>query len=104
MTTVSFSKKNGKFQSFRVGGHSGYAEEGSDIVCAAISAMTMLTINTITERFTVPSDVSVDEENAVIDFSLRLLDERGCDLIAGLYHEMVALANDYPSFVRVIMK
>ena len=36
---------------FRVFGHAGYAEEGEDIVCAAISILTINTMNSI-EAFT----------------------------------------------------
>ena len=58
---------------FHVFGHAGYAEEGEDIVCAAISILTINTINAI-EAFT---DVSVsletDEEQGLIDY--RILDK-----------------------------
>ena len=39
MTTVKFAlDDNGNIKSLSVSGHSGYAEHGSDIVCAAVSA------------------------------------------------------------------
>ena len=39
MTTVKFVlDSDGNIKQFTVSGHSGFAEEGSDIVCAAISA------------------------------------------------------------------
>ncbi len=104
MIYASFIKKNDRFQSFRISGHSGYAEQGSDIVCAAVSSMAMLVINTATEDFGVPVDLKVDEATATIDFALKDADERGCALIAGLKRELSALANDYPKNVRVTVK
>ena len=104
MTTASFYKKNGKFQKFRISGHSGYAEEGSDIVCAAVSAMTMLTVNNITDMFGIPSDVSVDEDTADIELKLISENEIAHALIAGLYNELSVLANDYSEYLRVIVK
>ncbi|MBQ8895764.1 MAG: ribosomal-processing cysteine protease Prp [Clostridia bacterium] len=104
MITASFIKSNGKFCNFRIHGHSGYAEEGSDIVCAAVSAMAMLTVNNITESFGVPAKVVTDEEGPVIDFKLVDIDERACALIAGLWRELAALANDYPKNIRVTVK
>ena len=104
MTTASFFKSNGKFQKFRISGHSGYAEEGSDIVCAAVSSMVMLTIINVTETFKIPSDVSVVEDNATIDFALKTDDEIGCALIEGLWRELSALTIDYPKYIRVIVK
>ena len=40
MTTITFFQKNDAFCGFSVKGHSGYADEGSDIVCSAISSCT----------------------------------------------------------------
>ena len=101
MITCSFFKSNEKYVRFRISGHSGYAESGSDIVCAAVSAMAMLTVNNITDSFGVPATVSVEEESATIDLSLDNGDERGCILIAGFKRELEILAEDYPDYVRV---
>ena len=46
MTKVVFYKKNGVFYGFEERDHAGYAEFGEDIVCSAITAMTMLIVNT----------------------------------------------------------
>ena len=47
MTRIKFLKKNGVYYGFEENGHSGFADSGEDILCAAISAMTMLIINSI---------------------------------------------------------
>ena len=39
MITVTVSKKNNSYVSFTSKGHAGYAEEGYDIICAAVSAL-----------------------------------------------------------------
>ena len=104
MTTASFYNKNGKFYKFRISGHSGYAEQGYDIVCAAVSSMAFLTVNNITESFSIPAEVSVDEEGTEICCSLKIDDEHGHALIVGLYKELSVLAEDYPKFVRVVQK
>lgn len=104
MITCSFFKSNGKFKKFRIHGHSGYSSEGSDIVCAAVSSMAMLTINNITDSFGLAADFVADEEEPLIEFELKSDDERGCTLIAGLWRETSVLANDYPDNVRVTVK
>ena len=38
MTKVEIFNHDGRINGFSVSGHSGYAEEGSDIVCAAVSS------------------------------------------------------------------
>ena len=70
MTEVTFYRNSeGEFTGFRADGHSGYAEEGEDIVCAAISALVTTTINSI-EAFTDEEpDLDIDEEEAYIDVS-----------------------------------
>ena len=103
MITASFTKKNGKFQKFRISGHSGYAEQGSDIVCAAVSSMAMLVINTVTEDFGVPVDLNVDEATATISFALLEQNEPACAIISGLERELSLLAEDYPKNVRVTL-
>jgi len=46
-----FRNSNGDIYGFRLKGHADYAEEGSDIVCSAVSVLTVNTINSI-ELFT----------------------------------------------------
>ena len=45
MTKVTFSSQGAKLLSVDILGHAGYAEEGEDIVCAAISSAVMLKIS-----------------------------------------------------------
>ena len=64
-----FQSSDGSYKGFRVFGHAGYAESGNDIVCAAVSVLTINTINAI-ERFTDdPFTLDSDEDSALIDFS-----------------------------------
>ncbi|MCD7818686.1 MAG: ribosomal-processing cysteine protease Prp [Lachnospiraceae bacterium] len=44
-------KSKDQYRGFAFKGHAGYAEEGSDIVCAAVSALALNTANSI-EAFT----------------------------------------------------
>jgi len=103
MINAAFYKRNGNFYKFRISGHSGYAEAGNDIVCAAVSSMAFLTVNNITVSFSLPADVSVNEETADLECSLKSEDERGYALMAGLYNELCTLAEDYPKFIRVVL-
>ena len=45
MTNIHFYKESGRFVGFSSQGHSSFDEEGRDIVCAAISAVTIMTAN-----------------------------------------------------------
>ena len=55
---------------FRMEGHAGYADAGEDIVCAAVSALVINTINSI-EAFTEDTlEYAVHEEKDVVTFSI----------------------------------
>lgn len=51
MIQVQAERENGAYRRFSIEGHAGYAEAGEDIVCAAVSALVINTINSI-EKFT----------------------------------------------------
>lgn len=58
MIHAAFFVKNGRQAGFTVSGHSGLADPGADILCAAVSAMTMLVVNTLQGGFpTAPARV-----------------------------------------------
>ena len=47
MTRIVILFRNGQITGFKSSGHADYAEEGSDIVCAAVSALTTCCINAL---------------------------------------------------------
>ena len=61
MIQVDFTVQNGLVTGFSVSGHSGYAEEGSDIVCAAVSSATLMAANTVTDVMGLNCSVTVEE-------------------------------------------
>ena len=61
MTKVVFFRNDGIFYGFREQGHTGYGEEGYDILCAALSSMSMLIINSVNVVFAGELDYTVDE-------------------------------------------
>ena len=70
MTNITFyQNETGEITGFRCEGHSGYADSGEDIVCAAISALVINTINSIEELTGDQIDVDIDEDEGYIDAS-----------------------------------
>lgn len=51
MIRIKVEKENSQYKKFMISGHAEYAEEGEDIICAAVSALVINTINSI-EEFT----------------------------------------------------
>lgn len=62
MIRVKIFRNNSDIYGFRIKGHADFAEEGSDIVCSAVSVLTINTINSI-ELFTdEPFNCETDEK------------------------------------------
>ena len=101
MVKASFIGRSGALEGFRVCGHSGYAEAGQDIVCAAVSAMTMYTVNLLTEELGLPCALDVDEESVTIALSLEQASELGSRILAAFRRELLALAEEYPQNILV---
>ena len=61
MTKIVFFRSGGAYYGFEEQGHTGYGDAGDDVLCAALSAMTMLIINTIEVAYASDVDYSVNE-------------------------------------------
>ena len=66
MTTITFYKTGGFYYGFEEQGHTGYGESGEDILCSALSSMTMLIINAIEVTYGCNVDYTIDEETTDI--------------------------------------
>ncbi len=64
------SHVNGEVLGFKTYGHSGYADEGSDIVCSAISLLVINTINAIDTFTDAKYETQVNEDEALSSFML----------------------------------
>ena len=107
MTTVTFHSEGNRIIGFDSQGHSGYAEEGSDIVCAAISSVIGLVEATINDVLGLAAAVKVREEDAYI--SLRLPGSLGptaestCQaLLTGLMVYLAQLHDEFPDNIEVL--
>ena len=75
MTTILIRKTKDSYQGFNCIGHAGYADAGSDIICAAVSVLVFNTLNAI-ESYTddTMNVVTNDEAGLVSDRAKLLLD------------------------------
>lgn len=69
MTEITVFSKNGRLVGFNAVGHSGFADAGEDIVCAAISAITQTAVMGITEI--VKCSAALDMEDGKLSFMLE---------------------------------
>ena len=47
MIKITVLKHTGEYRGFVISGHAGYADEGYDIICSAVSALSVTTVNAL---------------------------------------------------------
>ena len=72
MTKIKFFKMQDKFVGFECRGHSGYAEYGKDILCAAISTATQSCVIGITRVLNINAIVKQDDNSGYLKIELPL--------------------------------
>ena len=109
MTTITvFRRPDGTLSGFDSRGHTGYADAGEDIVCAAISALTQATVNGLANVLAAPVTCEIDERRAHLSASLADVPEdkrAGAQLLLQtLVEALKSVEAEYPRFVRVIFE
>ena len=111
MTKIIFYKADGVFYGFEEQGHTGYGEAGDDVLCSALSAMTMLIINAIEVSYASEVDYTIDDATA----DIRLIakgalpdyesDENKRFAVSGLimayYYQLNDLIEEYYDYLSV---
>ena len=64
-----FKDSSDEYRGFSLVGHAGYAESGSDIVCAAVSMLSTNTVNSILSLTGDKISYNVDEETGLLSMS-----------------------------------
>lgn len=104
MTAVTIYKKSGQYTGFTLEGHAGYAEEGEDIVCAAISVLSLNTLNSI-EAFT-EDRFSGEEKDGFLSCQFpEPLSEKAVLLLDSMVLGLTDIQKSYgESYIRITFK
>ena len=105
MTRCEFFTEDERITGFSVSGHSGYSEAGSDIVCAAVSAVVTMAEATINDVLGAKAKVRVKNEDARVTLTLPA----SCDeeeavqaVLAGMMLTLAGMRDDYPDYIEVL--
>lgn len=91
----------GSLTGFRITGHSGYAENGADIVCAAVSSAAFMAVNTLTDVLSV-TPKSLRAEDGDMLFQTEEADATLCRVVLeGLKNHLLSLEEQYNDFICV---
>ena len=111
MTTITFYKTGGFYYGFEEQGHTGYGESGDDVLCAALSSMTMLIINAIEVSYACDVDYQIDEKTTDIKLIAKSAlpkyekDEKKRYAVSGLiqayFFQLMDLVEEYYEYLDV---
>ena len=111
MTKIVFFRSDGIFYGFEEQGHTGFGESGDDVLCAALSAMTMLIINSIEIAYASDVEYEIDEKTTDIRVRCKAAlpefedDERKRYAVSGLfcayYYQLNDMLEEYYDFLDV---
>jgi uncharacterized protein len=111
MTKIIFYRSGGVFYGFEEQGHTGYGEEGWDILCSALSSMTMFLINTVEVAYDSSVDYEIDDNTTTIRVKCRAAlpefeeDELKRYAVSGIflgyYQQLSDMLEDYGDYLDV---
>ena len=101
-----FRRADGTLIGYRAQGHTGYAEAGQDIVCAAVSALTQSTLNGLRSVLKAPVMFDIDDQGASLEVELtpEASKEQVAQaqlLLVTLLEGLQAIERSYPRNVRI---
>lgn len=100
MTKITILKKNGKIYEYQVKGHSGYAENGHDIVCSGISACCQMALIGLNEVL----DMKVDYQVNDAYFHVWISDFSNCcaqSILQSMEKTLLDIAKNYARYVKM---
>ena len=107
MITATFHLDGKRIVSFQVEGHSGLADEGEDVLCAAVTSAVRLTECAVNDVLGLEASVKVKSEKALISLKLPVglgqTNESTCQtLLTGLMVYFTQLQEEYPDNIIVM--
>ena len=96
ISIIIYQNHSNKYVGFSTQGHANYSEYGTDIICSAVSALTLNTINSI-EKFTdVKFKLNSSQKNGIIDFKITSeCDDKSTLLLESMILGLKGIQKDY---------
>lgn len=106
MTKVEIFRKNGNIIGYKASGHSGYSEQGSDIICSAVSTSLQMTLIGIQEVLKLKVDFKIND--GFLDVDLKNISQDKLTQTNILTEAMAIflkeLTKQYPKYIRLVEK
>lgn len=103
MTKIFVFKKENLICGFQVKGHSGFAEEGKDIVCSSVSTAAQMTLVGLKEVLKL--DVESEMSDGFMSVYVQAADlPKAQDLLLTMHKTLESIAKEYGKFVKLEVK
>jgi len=105
MIKVEFFSQDGRRTGFSVSGHSGSAEAGADVICAAVTAIVRFAEATLNDVLGVGAKTRVDQQNAVVTLKLPAHyeeEEAVQAILDGMMLTLASLRDENPDYIEVM--
>ena len=109
MIEIKIQRKNDKIVHFKIRGHANSSEYGQDIVCAAISSVSQMTLNGLLEVLKF-KNLKYEEKEGYIICDLENSDltederEKAFILTESMYKYIEEVAKTYKKYVKLTIK
>ncbi len=100
MIKVCFTRSKEFIKGFALKGHSGFSEEGTDILCAAVSSASYMTANTITEILGLNPEIEESEAKLTVKLS-NAEAPKAQDILKGFLLHIKELRGQYPQNITL---
>lgn len=109
MTKISLFSAEGLFTGFKAEGHTGYAPEGKDIVCAGISALIQSTVLGLTSLLEIQPAIKTKKKTGLfvcrLPQALSEEKQRNADLLLRcMYLGLKQMAAEYRDYLQVFVE
>ena len=105
MTKIIVYKKGNHIVKYTVEGHTGYKEQGSDIVCAAVSTVAIHTLNGLTDivKISVGYEIGDAYLECIVPDILSEEERKQSDvLLDTMYLTLKSLEEQYKEYITII--
>ncbi len=102
MTTIRMLGKHGDYFGFEVSGHTGAGTEGNDLVCAAVSFLTVTIVNAMETVAKSPMKVRQADGYIKAELKTEHRNEQAQTILNTFHQGAKDLHQEYPAFVTLI--
>ena len=99
MINAKFIYREEELEEILVTGHANYKKQGEDIVCAAVSAATLVTANAI-EHLRLSHKIDLVVNDGYFKLAQKELDSTVQGLMENLRYTLIDLEKQYPKYIK----